>query len=269
MPTPLPLPIRVLVKGASTVNYVSWMGGPRDDFIFPRVVEQQLLADGRPAEVRAITMTSEQTSSVMGTWQAEVLGYSPDVVVLVYGHYETIHLLIPHWLEVHANSLKGRPRRLATAYRTYLVRPAWKMLARLQAAIDARVPATVRRGRPRQVAADLERYISHVRSVGSPLVYVFELLPPGTRYRSWFPGMARRIEVMNRTLEQMVARLGTDDIRYFRVADLVEQHAGGDIDVAIPDGFHYSPQMHRHIGTALAADIAAWADTQPHLARPT
>jgi hypothetical protein len=267
MPTPLPLPLRVLVKGASTVNWVSWMGGPREDFIFPRVIQEQLLAGGRPTEVQTITMTSERTSSILGTWQAEVLGYSPDVIVLVYGHYETIHLFIPRWLEVHANSLRWAPRRIGSAYRRLVLRPAWKALARAQAKVDSILPPTLRRGRPRQVAADLERYISHVQGVGSPLVLVFELLPPGSRYRTWFPGMARRIEVMNDTLRTMVEGIGRDDVRWFPVTPLVDEHVAGDIDLAIPDGFHYSPQMHRHIGTALAREIDAWAATQNHLTR--
>ena len=265
MTTPLPLPVRVLVKGASTVNWVSYMGGPRSDFIFPRVVEQQLLAGGRPVAMHTSTMTSQRTSSILRTWQAEVLGFSPDVIVLVFGHYETIHLVLPRWLEVHANSLRARPGRWSGLYRRRVLRPVWKLLAQGQAKLDTVLGPTLRRGRPRQVAADLRQYITQVQQVGSPLVYVFELLPPGTRYRSWFPGMTRRIEVMNATLEAMVADIGLDHVRYLRVADLVDRHAGGDVDVAIPDGFHYSPAMHRHIGERLADDIAAWADTQPHL----
>jgi hypothetical protein len=54
-------------------------------------------------------------------------------------------------------------------------------------------------------------------------------------------------------------------VRYFRVQELVDQYAGGDQDTATPDGFHYSPTMHRAIGQRLAEEIAAWADTQPHL----
>ncbi|WP_082555946.1 SGNH/GDSL hydrolase family protein [Aeromicrobium sp. Root472D3] len=265
MSAPLPLPVRVLVKGASTVNWVSFMGGPRTDFIFPRVIEQQLLAQGWPADVETRSMTSQRASTVLRTWQSEVLGFSPDVIVLVYGHYETIHLFLPRWLEVHANSLRARPRRLSALYRRAVLRPVWKLLAQAQARLDTILDPTLRRGRPRQVAADLRQYIDHVQEVGSPLVYVFELLPPGTRFQSWFPGMARRIEVMNATLEAMVAEVGLDHVRYLRVADLVELHAGGDVDVAIPDGFHYSPAMHRHVGERLADDIAAWAETQPHL----
>jgi len=261
-----PLPIRVLVKGASTVNWMSWMNGPRADFTFPRVIEEQLLADGRPAEVRAITMTSEQTCKILSTWQAEILGYSPDVIVLVYGHYETIHLFLPRWLERHANSLKARPRRISSLYRKHVLRPVWMTLAKLQARLDVVLGPTLRTNRPRNVAADLERYVEHVQQVGSPLVFVFELQPPATRYRSWFPGMTRRIEVMNAALEDMVRRIGVPHVRYFRTTPLVERYADGDIDAATPDGFHYSATLHRAIGEELAREIAVWADTQPHLA---
>lgn len=265
MPNPLPLPVRVLVKGASTVNWVSWMGGPRTDFTFPRAIEAQLLSDGRPCTVRTVTMPSEQTSRILRTWQQEVLGFSPDVIVLVYGHFETIHLFLPRWLERHANSLTARPRRLASWYRKLLLRPTWMVLARLQARLDRIVSPTIRSGRPRRVAADLERYITQVQKLGSPMVILFELLPPAENYRHWFPGMTARMEVMNRTIEDLVTRIDKPNVRYFRVSKLVAEHCGGDLEVATPDGFHYTPELHRVIGTALAREIEEWADTQPHL----
>lgn len=266
MSTSHSLPVRVLVKGASTANWVSWMGGPRDNFTFPRAIEARLLADGQPCTIQAITMTSERTKTILSTWQREVLDFSPDVIVLVYGHYESIHLFLPRWLERHAHSLKAKPRRASRVYRRLVVRPVWKALAQLQAKADSMLDPTLRRNRPRHVAADLERYIAHVQKVGSPLVYLFELLPPCARYQVWFPGMARRIDVMNETIEAMVGKIGKDNVRYFRVSDLVREHAGGDLALAAPDGFHYSPEMHRHIGNALALEIEDWASTQPHLA---
>lgn len=261
------MPLRLLVKGASTVNWTSWMGGPRTDFTFPRVIEEQLLADRRPCEVRTVTMTSEKASRLLSTWQREILGYSPDVIVLVYGHYEAIHLFLPRWLERHANSLRARPRALAQAYRHHLLRPGWMVLARLQARLDEAVDPNIRRARTRHVAADLRQYITQVQKVGSPLVYCFELLPPTDRYRHWFPGMAERIATMNTAIATMVTELGLPQVRYFRVAPIADELTGGDREAAIPDGFHYSPGLHRAVGTALASDIAAWADTQPHLSR--
>ncbi|MDN5894338.1 MAG: SGNH/GDSL hydrolase family protein [Nocardioides sp.] len=259
------LPLRVLVKGASTVNWSSPMGGPRSDFTFPRALEQQLLDDGRSCQVQTITMTSEKTSTILSTWQKEILGYSPDVIVLVYGHYETIHFFLPRWLERHANSLKVKRRPWTRLYREKVLRPVWMTLAKLQARLDAALDPTTRRSRPRRVVADLEQYVEHVQQVGSPLIYCFELLPPTRRYQTWFPGMAPRMKVMNAAIEAMVARIGLPNVRWFRVAPIAHEVSGGDPEKATPDGFHYSPELHRAIGVALARDIEEWAGVQPHL----
>ncbi|EFQ82067.1 hypothetical protein HMPREF0063_12775 [Aeromicrobium marinum DSM 15272] len=255
----------MLVKGPSTVNWISWMGGPRQDMAFPRVIEEQLLEAGRAAEVRAITMTSEKASWLLRTWQREVLGYSPDVIVLTYGHYESVHLFLPRWLERHGNSLKGRSGRGRRLYRRLVVRPVWRGLAHLQAKVDSVVGPHVGVRRARRVAADIEQYVHRVQQVGSPMVLVFEVLPPGPRVTGWFPGMARRIELVNREFAAMVERIGLDHVRLFPVMPLAEKYADGDMGLAEPDGFHYSPVLHRGIGEALAREIDAWAGTQSHL----
>lgn len=265
MPDPLPMPIRILVKGASTVGWLSEKGGPRTDFTFPRAIEAELLAAGRPVEMRTISVPSERTKSTLAHWEEEVIGFSPDVVILVYGHYESIHLFLPWWAERHANSLKAKPRRLSTLYRKHVVRPVWFFFAKLQARLDQAIDPTIRRSRPRNVAADLERLIANLQDVGSPLVFVFELLPPAKRYISWFPGMPQRIDVMNQAIAAMIERVGKPTVRLFRTTRVVEEHAGGDVDVATPDGFHYSPKIHRVIGDELAREIMEWADGEPHL----
>jgi hypothetical protein len=266
MPASLPLPVRVLVKGSSSVSWVSWMGGPRTDFTFPRAIEEQLLADGHPCEVRCFSMPSEKASSMLRTWQQEVLGFSPDVIVIDYGHFECVHLFLPRWLERHVHSLKVRPRRLSAIYRRLLLRPAWKALAQLQAKLDSvlRMPAIGRR-RARQVTAYYERYISQVQKLGSPLVFLFEFPPPNARFRAWFPGMTARIAIMNKAIAELVTRLDMPNVRYFPVLKLIDEHCDGDLEVAIPDGFHYTPELHRLIGATLAREIEEWAETQPHL----
>jgi hypothetical protein len=116
------------------------------------------------------------------------------------------------------------------------------------------------------VAADLERYITHVQKVGSPLVLLLELLPPAERYQTWFPGMAPRIEVMNEAIADMVRRVDLPNVRYVRIAEFVDKYAEGSQEIATPDGFHFSPVLHKEIGISLAQTIEEWADTQPHLA---
>jgi hypothetical protein len=265
MPSPLPNPIKILVKGASTVGWLGVMGGPRTDFGFPRAMEQALLQDGRPVELRTISVPSERTKTAVRRWEREMIGFSPDVIVLVYGHYETIHLFLPWWLERHANSRVVPPRRWSTFYRKRLLWPIWMTLAKLQARLDTALDPTIRSGRPKKVVADLEKIVTHTQELHSPLVLLWQYNPPATRYRSWFPGMARRIEVMNQAIADMVARINLPNVRVFDAAGLVDKYSDGDLDVATPDGFHYSPDLHRRLGEDLAHEIAEWADTQPHL----
>ena len=264
--TSQPLPLRVLVKGSSVVNQVSWRGGPRTDFTFPRALEEQLLYDGQPCDVRTITAMAETTGPILKTWQQEVIGFSPDVIVLLYGYVETIHGFLPRWLERHANTWKARPRRLRSLYRRTILRRTWKLVAELQMRLDRVIPSS-RRGRNRRVAAHLEEYISQVQTVASPLVLLMELLPPASRYDRWFPGMTARIAAMNDALAATVERVDRPNVRFFRMRHLVDEHHDGDLDAAMPDGSHFSPEMHRHVGTALAREIEAWAETQPHLTR--
>lgn len=269
MSAPLPLPIRVLVKGASTVGWASGMGGPPSDFTFPRAIQAELHRMGRPADVQSITTPSETTRATLRNWEREVIGFSPDVVVLVYGHYETIHLFLPRWLERHARSLRARPGRIRSRYRRYVLRPVWMSLARLQAKLDTMINPTIRRSHPKRVAADLRQLITHVRKIGSPLVFVFELQPPASRYQHWFPGMTARMKQMNAALAGLVESFGSPDVRLFRTGPLIAEHAGGDLDTATPDGFHYTPYLHDIIGRELAHQIADWAKTQPHLEIPS
>lgn len=265
MPAPLPLPVRILVKGASNVGIASGMGGSRTDFTFPRAIEAELLAQGRPAAVQAISVPSERAKSTLRNWEREMIGFSPDVVVLGHGHYETVHLFLPWWLERHANSRRAKPRRLSALYRKRLLRPTWMALARLQARLDRRIDPNIRRSRPARVVADTERLIERIRYLHSPLVFVLEFQPPSSRYRSWFPGMTARLQVMNRELAAMVERIGEPDVRYFPTSGIVSEIAGGDLESALPDGFHFTPEIHRAIGVGLAAQIGEWADTQGHL----
>lgn len=261
---PLRLPIRVLVKGASTVVWTSWMGGPRTDFIFPRVIEAELLAQSRPVELRTLGQPSEKVTTALRTWQRDILGFSPDVIVLMYGHLETIHLFIPRWLERHAHSEKARPGRLRDAYRRSILRPVYMSLGRAQARLDSRSGEALARRRARRTALDLRQVVTKMSQVASPLILVMEILPPGPKYRAWFPGMARRVEVTNAAIEQMVRDLDRANVRYFRVSDVVARHFPADVD-PIPDGAHYSPELHRAVGVELAHQISEWADTQPHL----
>lgn len=258
------MPIRVLVKGASEVVFVADMGGPRSDFNFGRALEAEILQAGRPAEVRVVGAPSDLAKFSLRTWEQDVLGWSPDVLVLHHGHYESIHFFLPRWLERHANSTRWRPGRMMELYRKKVLRKVWVSLAKAQSRLDARLDSLLFARKLRRVAADVEKLITNVQTVGSPLVLVLEVVPPGRRWQSWFPGLIERTAFMNAELEAAVHRIGRPNVKFVRtVPALTAQLQPGEEPT--PDGGHYSPQAHRIIGALLGAEILAWAETEPHL----
>lgn len=262
----LQLPIRVLLKGPSNISWMSYPGGPRTDFTFARALEAGLLEAGRPVTMQTNSVPSELAKQTLRTWEAEVMGFSPDVIVLTYGQYESVHLFLPRWLERHANSNKTRPGFIRERYRKYVVRPVWMLLARQQSKLDrSPISRWTKTIRPRRTVRDIARFVENVQQIGSPLVLIFEVLPPARRYQSWFPGMKARIAEFNRCAAEYVRELDKPNVRFFRVTGLVDEHADGDLNVAIPDGFHWTPYMHQLIGAELAREIISWADTQEHL----
>jgi hypothetical protein len=265
MTVPLRLPIRVLVKGASTVVFIADMGGPRSDFNFGRVIEAEILGAGRPVEVRVDGVPSQMSQFSLRTWEQDVLGWSPDVVIVHHGHYESIHYFLPRWLERYANSTRWRPGgRLRAVYRAKVVRGVWLTLAKLQCRADRRFDSTLFKRKLRRVGTDVERLIENLQTVGSPLVLVLEVVPPGKKWQSWMPGLTERTAVTNEALEAAVRRVDRPNVRFVRTVEVLSAELD-EGEEPTPDGGHYSARAHRVLGGLLSREILEWARTQPHL----
>ncbi|MCW2856680.1 MAG: hypothetical protein JWR52_2295 [Marmoricola sp.] len=260
-----PLPIRVLVKGASLMHDISERPQKREDFTFSRVIEESLLNSGHGASVWTAAVASEPTRLAFRTWEEQVKAWSPDVVILSYGYYEVIHLILPRWLERHANSLHTRPGTVRELYRRLLVRPVWMSLAKLQCRLDKVIGARFFGRTLRQVETELHTYIDRTREVGQPLVMLFEFLPPGQRGRGWFPGMTERTALMNKMLHKVIADYNDPEIMLVPIPEIAERCLPPGTEPNT-DGFHYTGALHRFIGEEIADEIRAWAKQYPRLA---
>jgi lysophospholipase L1-like esterase len=256
-----PSPLRVLVTGASTVLWTSWMSGPRSDHTFPRVIEDELRAHGHPAEVRNVAVLGTPTTHLFDHWEQDVLQWSPDVIVSVVGHYETLHLFLPHWYERYSNRPNSVPGRFRTPWRRSVVRPAWKAAATVQSKIDARVGEAATARRIERVALQFGGYVALCQQVASPAQIVLEVLPPAPRQQTWFPGMTGRVAMLNAELRRLVEELDLPHVQFFETSEVAQKLYGGDQAAATPDGFHFTPDLHREVGRALAQRILDWAES--------
>jgi hypothetical protein len=263
------LPVRILYKGASTVMWQSTTDRRAPGLLpYPRVVEQVLRGRGRDVHTAVDAMSAVRATSILRTWEQQATSVAPDVVVLHFGHMETIHAFIPRWVERHARGARNLPGPVRDRYRQHLVRPLWKALAVGQQRLDRALPEVLARRlarrRAEKVVAVLERYVSHLWRLSSPLVVIVGLMEPGRFYADWFPGTVDRMPVMDQALRAMVERAGTSSLVY---VDLWDEAAAWDERGADPrpDGAHYTPEFHRLVGERVADVVDGWAATQPHL----
>lgn len=265
MSTPRPLPIRVLLKGASLLHDMSEKPQTRDQAVFGRVLEASLLASGFGVDVQNTAVASQMMPHAFRTWEKDVKAWAPDVVILTYGYYECVHLMLPRWLERHAHSLKARPGRIRSFYRWKLLRPVWKVLAKIQQRLDRVVGARGFDRSVRKFEREMIYYIDQTRRVGQPLVMFVEFLVPGAIAQSWFPGMAARSELMNAALHRIRDHYDSPDVILVPVPDIVAERMEPD-EPANSDGFHYTAALHKHVGEVMADYIREWVAGQQRFA---
>ncbi len=266
MSTPLQLPLRVLVKGPSTIIWTSMMGGPRSDMPFPRVMEQQLLAGGRAAEVRNTGVLGWPTPDLFKTWDEDVVAWSPDVIILAVGHYESLHAIQPRIVERAANTVSRRPGFFTNLFFRKFMRLVARMFLIVQKRIDR--PSLVLKRRMARVIRDVSAYVKQTQQVGSPLILLMEIHPPSGIKREWFGGWTERVRRLNDDLRALVAAADRPDLRFVEITDLVQEFPEEQRDHLWTDGIHFIPEMHRKIGERFADIAEEWALTQPHLDKP-
>jgi lysophospholipase L1-like esterase len=266
MPSPMQLPMRVLVKGASNVLWTSMMGGPRSDLVFARAMEAELLAGGRATEVRNGGVLGMPIYEMFKTWEDEVARWSPDVIVMAVGQYDILHTLLPHWLERAANRIDRRP----AFFQRWFYRRFLRLVARGALLTQRRIdrPGHKLDRRSRHAIRDLAEYIKITKQVGSPLIILLEIHPPTAAKIEWFGGWDERIAVFNDRMRELAEADESGCVRFVEMMDLTAGFDPGTPEQLWADGIHFNPAMHRLVGQRLAAVAEEWARTQPHLAQP-
>lgn len=256
--------IRVLVRGSSTVSWISDVQPGRVSHAYPRALESALRQDGWSADVRVSAPLAASSLHILRDADADVFDWDPDVIVLNTGHMENLHLLVPIPWARHVFTRTARPGRWRRFYRRQLMWPVYRVVTRVQARLEPAIGGRVFGRRRAAVIAHVNRFITMATGNGHPLIIVMGLVPP-TQTLPEFPGLAARIEIMNEEFRAVVERRDDADIVWFDPSDVLATD-GPPIEVALGDGLHYNADAHAAVGRRLAEVVEKWAAQQAHLA---
>jgi lysophospholipase L1-like esterase len=246
---------RVLVIGNSMTTIVpgrtSRLEGP-----YSEVLEVLLRDAGINAEVRNAGREYELINRGIHRYQEEERAWSPDVLVVNYGMAEAQAPAIPKGVHNHFMTWEKGLSRPASAYRRRVAPKIWPRLRRYQRWAMNRMGVHFWRMSPRRFAAELQRVIALARA-DHRLVLVVDINPPGRRLLHNLPGIDQRQEILNGVLHDVVGKAATEDPDVKLIeASLLAGEMG--MDVAIPDGYHWSPPAQRRVAEMLAAEIVPW-----------
>ena len=75
-------------------------------YVAPLLTRQtEIMAFGETLYTPARPMPTRRT----GDGDDDIVAWSPDIVILAVGHYESLHAYLPRWLERGANTVNRRP----------------------------------------------------------------------------------------------------------------------------------------------------------------
>lgn len=247
-------PLSVVVLGNS-VPILSIPGrSGADDGPYAEVLRDRLTAAGYPARVHLEGRWFDFAVAGLRRYEASVRAHLPDVLVVQYGLNESQPWLVPvpvlrHFVTDHAVTT-----RRDAWYRAHVAPSVWKQVRAYRRWAAARIGTRTWQTTPRRFGEAMHAIIRAARYDSRCLVLVLDVEHPGELLKHFLPGMPERHAVVQQVLADTVARFDDPEVRLVRVSELLAA-AGPE---AIPDTMHYSPEGHRLVGEALAAEVLSW-----------
>lgn len=226
----------------------------RADGTYIEVLADLLAAEGVPVVPHLESRWFDFLHRAMREYESRVRVHAPDVVVVQFGLNEYQPWLVPVWLTRHLLVQNQAVIRPAKAYRRFVAPRLWRIVRGYRRRAAPLVGMRTWQTTPRRFGGQLARLIRNVRLEARPLVLVLDIDAPGDRLEYFMPGARVRHEVFQRTIAQVVAAAADPEVRLVRVSSITAACGG----LALPDGMHYTPDTHRAVGEALAAEVVGW-----------
>jgi lysophospholipase L1-like esterase len=250
-PTPLDRPLDIVVLGNSLGHLVIPTSEQPLGPSYGAVLRDELTDCGLPVRMHLESRWFDFAVDALGRYEKDVRSHLPDVVILNYGLNESQPWLLPvpllrHILTNHTVTTAAQER-----YREQVVRPVWRGLRSYRRWASEKVG--MRSWQTMKMLIKLSR-----NELGA-LVLVLDVAPPGPVLTHFLPGQEERHRHFQAVLAQLTRDFDDSQVRLVRTADFVAQQG---FPAAMPDGMHYSPAGHAHVGQLLANEILDWAPQQ-------
>lgn len=247
-----PLSVVVLGNSLAVLSLPPRQGA--DDGSYAEVLRDHLVAAGVPTRVHQEGRWFDFATQALGRYESSVRAHLPDVLVLQYGLNESQPWLLPVPVLRHFLTRHETTTRRGQWYRDKVAPPVWKQVRAYRRWASAHIGERTWQTTPHRFGQAMRQLIKASRHDSRPLVLVLDVQLPGEILEHFLPGMQPRHEVVQRTLRDVVASFGSDEVRLVEVSKIID--AAGP--AATKDEMHYSPLGHQLVGEALAREVLAW-----------
>lgn len=246
-------PLRVVAFGNSvSVLRIPWGTRPPDD-CFPLVIPVHLADAGIDAVARNEGRVHDFVHTGLARYERDLRPHAPDVVVLHYGVLEAQPWFGPLAFLRHVISQGWALSRTARWYRRVVVKAVWDALAWYRERVVPRVGRWTWQVSPRRFEHGMRQLVRLCRDDLGSLVLVLGIAPTPSLLERRVPGQGERAARYNRVLADVVAGFDSPDVVLVPVDDLVEDLGGPDAQ--LPDGLHFTPELHRAVAGRLAQEV--------------
>jgi lysophospholipase L1-like esterase len=249
-------PLEIVVLGNSLGHLVMPVEGQQGHRSYGAVLRDELTGCGLPVNLHLESRWFDFAVDGLSRYEQDVRSHLPDVVILNYGLNESQPWLLPVPVLRHILTNHNVTSRTQLRYRRRILEPVWKEIRRYRRWASARVGMKTWQTHPDRFSAAMRMLITLSRQELGCLVLVLDIAPPGPVLTYFLPGQEERHRHFQGVLQDLTSDFDDPLVRLVRTEDFVVEQG---FPVAMPDGMHYSPAGHAHVGQALAKEIVKWA----------
>ena len=257
---PVPLRLKVLVRGASMALNVGPARKSLAQGTFPEMLERRLRAAGVDAFVTTRARAWDSIKDVFPEYYYLLAEMVPDVVVINFGEVEGQPRLMPRRLIGWFNRRRAiQPLGPVGGFVARVFdRTMRRLIARILRYGSKALGMRTNRMKPERFQAELERLITWTRGKTRGLVLVMTLNPAPPGIETLWAHLDARYRHYSELTAEVVRKIADPEVRLIDVQTLIRAMGPKE---ALYDGLHYVPEASDAVAKLMADQVLDWLET--------